>query len=126
VNQATYTLNIGLHVQGEDNGLAARNERMCLAMGLLHARVKADIVRLIRMPIQYVTKEDGLVIDFNTEVPLTRLHEYMELLSAVLQQDCVALRENNLAEGWLLGQRAHLLGAFDDSRFERALEPSEA
>lgn len=123
MNDTTYTLNLGLHVEGGDNGQAACNERATLALVILQSRAEAELVRMVRKPIEYLTQtEDGLVVDFNSPLPLHRLHLCLMTLSNVLEQDCLALRENNLGEGWLLGKNTAPLGAFDDSRFNRALE----
>lgn len=123
MNDTTYTLNIGLHVEGGDNGPAACNERATLALVILQSRAEAELVRMVRKPIEYLTRvEDGLVIDFNSPLPLQRLHLCLTTLSTVLEQDCLALRENNLGEGWLLGKNTAHLGGFDDRWFNRALE----
>lgn len=123
MNDTTYTLNIGLHVKNGDNGPAACNERATLALVILQSRAEAELVRMVRKPIGYLgVEEDGLVVDFNSPLPLQRLCSCLTTLSNVLEQDCLALRENNLGEGWLLGKWTMHLGAFDDSRFNRALE----
>lgn len=123
MNEATYTANIGLHVDGGDNGPAACNERATLAVIILQSRAEAELVRMVRKPIVYATRvEDGLVIDFNSPLPLQRLHLCLTTLSNVLEQDCLALRENNLGEGWLLGKNTAHLGGFEDRWFNRALE----
>lgn len=121
MNDTTYTLNIGLHVENGDNGPAACNERATSALVILQSRAEAELVRMVRKPIGYLAQvEDGLVIDFNSPLPLHRLHLCLTTLSNVLEQDCLALRENNLGEGWLLGKSTAHLGAFDDRSFNRS------
>lgn len=124
MTQATYTLNIGLDVTGGDNRFSLRNDRAVLGVKLLRTRAKATPRRAQRVQASYSTTdgvqydEDTLVVEFDSDLPLPALHDALFLLSDVLQQDCVALRDNNLGEGWLIGERAAQYGLFNPEFFK--------
>ncbi len=123
MTQATYTINIGLDVTGGDNSFETRGDRSVLAIKLLRTRVKANLVRSQRIMAAYSTSqgdysEDTLIVEFDCDLPLTELHDACYLVSDVLEQDCVALRDNNLHDGWLIGERAEAYGDFNPEFFK--------
>jgi hypothetical protein len=123
MTHATYTINIGLNVTGGDNEFDTRNDRAILAVKLLRTRAKADLIRAQRVQAAYVADgeqvtEDTLVIEFDTDLPLSYLHDVLHLLSDVLEQDCVVLRDNQLFDGWLLGSNTEPYGGFNPEFFK--------
>jgi hypothetical protein len=123
MTNATFTVNIGLDVTGGDNSFDTRNDRAILAIKLLRTRAKAQLICSQRVASAYFVgevghTEDTLVVNFNTNLPLSVLQEVIFLLSDVLQQDCIALKDNYLSDGWLIGPNALIYGDFNPEYFK--------
>lgn len=117
-------LNINLNVIGRRNSLADCNNRAFTAIAYLGAHfVNADASRRQAQ----VEGDDGMLHD--QDILLARVHtgnatveeilRKIAVLSAELEQDCIALRWPDNFEGVLVGPKATTWGDWDESLFQR-------
>lgn len=117
-------LNINLNVIGRRNSLADCNNRAFTAIAYLGAHfVNTDASRRQAQ----VEGDDGMLHD--QDILLARVHtgnatveeilRKIAVLSAELEQDCIALRWPDNFEGVLVGPKATTWGDWDESLFQR-------
>lgn len=117
-------LNINLNVIGRRNSLNDCNTRAWASMAYLNTHfVNADATRRQAQ----VEGDDGMLHD--QDILLARVHtgnatveeilRKIAVLSAELEQDCIALRWPDNFEGVLVGPKATTWGDWDESLFQR-------
>lgn len=117
-------LNINLNVIGRRNSLADCNKRAQTAIFYFAAHF--GIANVTRRGSQ-VEGDDGMLHD--QDILLARVHtgnysveetlRKIAVLSAELEQDCIALRWPDNFEGVLVGPKATTWGDWDESLFQR-------
>jgi len=97
-----YTINIGLAnpVRGTDNSVEQT---------LLEALKDIRGVRDVAVKTSY--SERTVVIDFDV------IYGSLNRLSDALEQDCVAVHDNDAGQGFLIGHNAHAWGEFNIDYF---------
>lgn len=117
-------LNINLNVIGRRNSLADCNDRAFTSIAYLAAHfINADATRRQAQ----VEGDDGMLHD--EDILLARVHtgnatveeilRRIAVLSAELEQDCIALRWPDNFEGVLVGPKATTWGDWDEDKFVR-------
>lgn len=108
-------LNINLNVIGRPNSLADCNTRAFTAIAYLAAHfVNADATRW------QANDEDILLARVHTgNATVEEILRKIAVLSAELEQDCIALRWPENFEGVLVGPKATTWGDWDEDEFKR-------
>lgn len=110
-------LNINLNVIGRRNSLADCNHRAFTSIAYLAAHfLSVDDTRWQKFD------EDILLARVDTgNVTVEEILRKIAVLSAELEQDCIALRwpDNFEVEGMLVGPKATTWGDWDESLFQR-------
>lgn len=109
-------LNIGLNVTGGENGEAAVNLRANRAIALLQASVFCANIHGARHGDS--VSEPTLIVKLGVSCE-TRAQREIELISELLQQDCIAWYNATEYTGALLGPKAAAWGEFDPQYFLR-------